>query len=200
MSNAPDPLEPPLVLLVPAPAPPRPGLFEAVILTLGFGAVLFGTVFAVVGIAMLVLAWRGGLDALTPPEGAATDSAAAIPPDLIGPLAWSFPAGYAAGLSYAVLVFRWVGGRNWAREAGLVRLPLVHLLLGVLALPGFVVVSDLLGGLLSRVFGMEQLMQEQARGLGDLFHSFHWSFAVLAAGVGPGLVEELWCRGFLGRG
>src|SRR5262249_46358558 len=40
----------------------------------------------------------------------------------------------------------------------------------------------------------------QGKAMAGLFGSFHWTFAVLAVGIGPGLVEELWCRGFLGRG
>jgi membrane protease YdiL (CAAX protease family) len=211
MPDVPDSSEPPMVVRVeaepslvvpvaPGPKRPRPGLFEAVILTIGFAAVLFGTVFGVVGLALLVVLARGGANSLKPPEGAEPGSVGAIPQDLVGPLAWSFPAGYAAGLVFTLLVFRIVDGRGWVREAGLRRLPITPLLLGLLALPGFVVLSEALAGLLFRVFGMEQVGEEQTKALAGLFGSFHWSFAVLAVGIGPGLVEELWCRGFLGRG
>jgi membrane protease YdiL (CAAX protease family) len=57
----------------------------------------------------------------------------------------------------------------------------------------------LLARFLFRVFGMEDWIAQQ-EGLGDLFQSYHWSVAVLAIGIGPGIVEELWCRGLLGRG
>jgi membrane protease YdiL (CAAX protease family) len=33
-----------------------------------------------------------------------------------------------------------------------------------------------------------------------VFSSWQWAFAVLVIGLGPGIGEELWCRGFLGRG
>src|SRR5437764_15430946 len=33
-----------------------------------------------------------------------------------------------------------------------------------------------------------------------LFNTWPWAFAVLVIGLGPGIGEELWCRGFLGRG
>jgi hypothetical protein len=34
----------------------------------------------------------------------------------------------------------------------------------------------------------------------SMFSEWPWPFAVLVIGLGPGLGEELWCRGFLGRG
>jgi membrane protease YdiL (CAAX protease family) len=40
--------------------------------------------------------------------------------------------------------------------------------------------------------GMEEMVQ--------LFSKWPWPFAVLVIGLGPGIGEELWCRGFLGRG
>jgi membrane protease YdiL (CAAX protease family) len=40
--------------------------------------------------------------------------------------------------------------------------------------------------------GMEDLIKE--------FRSWDWGFAVLVVGAGPAVSEELWCRGFLGRG
>jgi membrane protease YdiL (CAAX protease family) len=196
-----DAAEPPLVIPMEPPRPrlPRPGFWQAVLLTATFGVVLFGTVFAVVGGAILWLLWNGGRDALRPPDGAASGSVSAIPPDLIGPLAWSFPIGYAVGLAFTVLVLRFIVGRGWTHEVGLRRLPPAQLGLGLLALPGFVILSDVLAQLLFRLMRMEALMEQDAA-LGDILKPFHWSFAVLAIGVGPGIVEELWCRGFLGRG
>jgi hypothetical protein len=39
---------------------------------------------------------------------------------------------------------------------------------------------------------MEEMMQVASK--------WPWGFAVLVIGLGPGIGEELWCRGFLGRG
>ncbi|MDB5306677.1 MAG: hypothetical protein JWO38_879 [Gemmataceae bacterium] len=199
----------PLVLPVASPAPklPRPGFVEACILTLGFGAVLFGTVFAVVGLAVLYVLAVGGMDALKTQPGAEPGSVPAVPQVLRAAVAWSFPAGYAAGLVYAVVVFRLVAGPGWTREVGLRRLPPVHLGLGLLALPAFVILSDTLAQALAewvdpfvyRLTGLGGL-GDPGRALQDTFSGFHWSFAVFAIGVGPGIVEEVWCRGFLGRG
>jgi hypothetical protein len=38
------------------------------------------------------------------------------------------------------------------------------------------------------------------RALNDVFGKFPWPLTVLAVAIGPGVVEELWCRAFLGRG
>jgi membrane protease YdiL (CAAX protease family) len=219
MSFAPDPerdppAEPPLVipvdpwaegnvadipLAVPVRKPPRPGFWDGTLLTIGYAAVLFGTLIGIVLAAFLGIVVTQGMDALKPQPGAKEGSIGSIPPDLAKVLAWSFPVGYAAGLVYTLVVLRLIVGRGWSREIGLRRVSLPHLALGVVALPGFVVLSDALGRVLFRAFGMEDYL-DQSGDLGELFKSFHWSFAVLAIGVGPGIGEELWCRGVLGRG
>ena len=183
----------------PRPPQPRPGLVEGGLLTVGFLVVLLGTMIGIVLVAFLLAAIAGQGDALKAPEGAKPGTVGGIPPAITEAVAWSVAIAYAAGLMYALLVLRIVVGRNWAREAGLLRFPLPHLLLGLLALPGFVVLSDVLARFFFWVTRMEHLM-DQSSDLGALFKPFHWSFAVLAIGIGPGVVEELWCRGFLGRG
>lgn len=199
MANEVEANEPPLVLPVAAPRP-RPGLFEAAILTFAYWIVLIGASLALIAVAVLVVALRGGAEALDAPEGADSGSVAAIPKSLHGAIAWSFPVGYAAGFIFALLAFRVVAGCGWVREVGLRRVPLVPLALCLLALPGFIVMSDLIGGALYQMFGMERMAEEQAAALKELFAPLPWWFCVAAVGIGPGVVEELWCRGFLGRG
>lgn len=194
-------VEPPLVVpdAVVRIHRPRPGFVEACLLTIAFAVVLFG---GVIAFMLLGVAWvwaTEGANALKAPPDAEIGSTAAIPPRLQPLLVWSFPIGYALALGFTVAVFRLVVGRGWTREVGLHRLPVTHLLLGMVALPGFIVISDLIARLLFRVSGMEDWVAQQA-GLGELFRPFHWSIVVLAIGIGPGIVEELWCRGFLGRG
>ena len=38
------------------------------------------------------------------------------------------------------------------------------------------------------------------KALNSVFGAFPWPLTVLAVAIGPGVVEEFWCRGFLGRG
>ena len=194
--------EPPLVLMAepvspPPPARPWPGFWGAVLTTLGFAVVLFGVLIGVVFVAAFVLGAVEGPDAFAPPPGVAAGTVAALPPAVVEALAIAFPVAYAASLVYAAVMLRCFVGRGWARAVGLGRLPPAHLALAVFALPGFVVLSDALAALLFRLFESDP---KQTGDLGEIFRSFHWSFAVLAIGVGPGVVEELWCRGFLGRG
>lgn len=193
--------EPPLVER-PDPAPsalPRPGFMDGLILTIGFAVVLFGTMIGLVLLAMGWIAISDGVDSLQGDPEAAQGSVASIPPVIARVLAWSFPIAYAAALGYTVVVLRWMVGRGWMRQVGLRHAPAVHIVLALIALPGFILGSDLIARVLFQAFGQDQLLT-QSSDLGELFHSFHWTFVVLALGLGPGVVEELWCRGFLGRG
>jgi hypothetical protein len=52
--------------------------------------------------------------------------------------------------------------------------------------------------LLQRGFGIEP--PSMGKLLGDTFQTFPWFLTFLAVGLGPGVVEEIFCRGFLGRG
>jgi membrane protease YdiL (CAAX protease family) len=194
---------PPLVMRVEPAAPPRPGLLGAVVLTFGYWLSLIGGMMAVVFVAMLAVGFFGKNTSEPPVEGASDIER--MPPALRAALGWAFPAGYACGLIYSIAVIRKVVGRGWTREFGLNRLPPVHLLLGFLALPGFVLLSDALARFVQpldaiayRTFGVKEI--DLGGPLRAIFESFHWSFAVFAIGIGPGVVEELWCRGFLGRG
>jgi membrane protease YdiL (CAAX protease family) len=188
------------VPLVTRPAPrPRPGLFEGTVLTVAFAVVLFGTLITIVLAGFGYLALGSDPAAAAPPPDGKPGTVSSLPPSIVHLLAWSFPIGYAAGLVFAVVVLRVVVKRGWSREIGLRRLPLPHLGLGLLALPAFIILSDGLARLLFHLFRMEHLL-DQSGDLGELFRDFHPGFVLLAIGVGPGVVEELWCRGFLGRG
>jgi membrane protease YdiL (CAAX protease family) len=125
---------------------------------------------------------------------------AALPESLTAALGAAVVIGYAAGVGFTVLVCRRVIGRDWKREIGLLRAPLAPLTIAAVAFPGFTVGSDLLATAVYTLVGMRDFQLEAGRGLSDLLGSFHWSFAVLAVGICPGVAEELWCRGFLGRG
>jgi len=184
--------------LVTRPVSSRPGLYDGIFLTIAFAVVLFGTLILIVVGGYLVLLAANDPGA-QPPDGAKPNTVSALPPALVSLLAWSFPLGYLGGLLFTLLVFRAVAGRGWTREVGLRRLPPIHLGLALLALPAFVILSDGLAKLLFRLFGMEEHLDQSGQ-LGELFAGFPPAFVLLAVGVGPGVVEELWCRGFLGRG
>jgi membrane protease YdiL (CAAX protease family) len=195
-----EPLEPgegehiPAVLPVPVawPRRPQPHFGWALLWTLGFAVVLFGTMIGIVVVAAVVVAVRDGTAALSAEGGT-------IPPALADVMAVSVPVAYLAGLGFTLLALRVVAGRDWRRQVGLRRPPLLHVFLAVIALPAFVMASNGLAQLLMELFGSAgDANQDEA--LRELLQPFPWWFAVLAIGVCPGVVEELWCRGFLGRG
>jgi membrane protease YdiL (CAAX protease family) len=50
------------------------------------------------------------------------------------------------------------------------------------------------------VSGLESMKLGGMEEMGEVFGKWPWAFAVVVIGLGPGIGEELWCRGFLGRG
>lgn len=103
------------------------------------------------------------------------------------------------GISF--LVIRLAVGRNWTRQLALRRPGTYHTVLALLSFPALVLLGNGAYTAIRRVLpsisdlgvpGMEQMS--------TVFGSWPWPVAVLLIGVGPGVGEELWCRGFLGRG
>jgi membrane protease YdiL (CAAX protease family) len=102
----------------------------------------------------------------------------------------------------SLLAIRVVVGRGWTRQLALRRPGLAHLPLVLAGFPGLVLLGDGSYALLKWLGGpsisdlglpgMEQMV--------NVFSSWPPVFAVLVIGLGPGVGEELWCRGFLGRG
>jgi membrane protease YdiL (CAAX protease family) len=105
-----------------------------------------------------------------------------------------------------LLVVRVIVGKEWPRRLAL-RLPnLRHVLLALMCLPGLIFVSSAIHAVaklgFDRLFeklglpphsgGMEEMVK--------IFGKWPWYWGVLVIGLGPGIGEELWCRGFLGRG
>lgn len=186
------PAPPPLVLPVEPPklARPRPGFLEACILTLGYWVCLIGPILLIVLAAVI---WQAVVEHRREYN-------------LTAAFAWSMPAGYVGGLLFAVGVLYFVIGRGWVRELGFLRVPPLFLLLGLIALPGFSILSDTIAGLFKpiddlvfRLTGIGEL-GDTGKALQTTYQDYHWIVAVFAVGIMPGLVEELWCRGFLGRG
>jgi membrane protease YdiL (CAAX protease family) len=127
-----------------------------------------------------------------------------------------------AGVLFSLFMIRAFMGKDWTRKIALRKPGMVHLVLvligfpalpilasGVFELakhflpsfgelfrvvmPGFISVLRFFSFTLDEdIMGMEALVKE--------IRTWPWQLAVLIIGVGPGLNEELWCRGFLGRG
>jgi membrane protease YdiL (CAAX protease family) len=100
------------------------------------------------------------------------------------------------------LALRIFNGRDWKRKVALTPPALSHVALALAGLPALIILANVSYDLIKQVIpsmdkmvgmpGMEQMV--------GMFSTWPWPFAVLVIGIGPGIGEELWCRGFLGRG
>jgi membrane protease YdiL (CAAX protease family) len=195
---------------VPTPPPrPRPGFLEAVLWCLLFLAAQI--VGAVLGMACVLGAHAVGTDkpsqfVLDQLAGLGNATSATAPPGGRPPvpteigqsLAWGMLAAQVASLALIRVVVPRRVGPDWKRQLG-VRPPWgFHVLLVVLLLPGFMLLAEGLGDLLTRLTNIRMPVAPGA--LNQVFAPWPRWLTVLTVGVGPGVVEEVWCRGFLGRG
>jgi membrane protease YdiL (CAAX protease family) len=120
-------------------------------------------------------------------------------------------AAQVTGIFFSLLIIRLFVGKDWKRKLALRRPGVVHLTLVLIGFPSLPILASGIFewtkhflpsfGDLFKLFvlikgpedmGMEALVKE--------IRTWPWQLAVLIIGVGPGINEELWCRGFLGRG
>lgn len=175
------------------PRPPQPGFWAAVLWCLGFLAItqLVPGVIGVVILVVLVVGSPGGMEQLQNNPQAMYNSdafATAMMPALL--------LAQILGIITSWVVIRIVVGKHWPAILALRRPSVAHLVLALAGLPGLMVITMGIDGLAKRfvpsLFDLEQMM--------GIFGKWPWPVGVLIIGVGPGIAEELWCRGFLGRG
>jgi membrane protease YdiL (CAAX protease family) len=183
-----------LPAVVPVEPPPHPGFWWALLWCLGYLLVTQLVPGIVGAVALIVLLAREpeGLKVanLNNPQALAESDAfsMAMMPAML----------FAQVLSIAGswLAIRLVVGREWPRILGLRWPGLTHLVLAVIGLPGLMFLAVGIDGVakehLPSLIDLEDTMK--------LFAKWPWPIGVLIIGVGPGIGEELWCRGFLGRG
>jgi membrane protease YdiL (CAAX protease family) len=118
--------------------------------------------------------------------------------------------GLAVGLFYAeilVIVVSWLAirvvvGPDWMRRLAVRRPSLPHLALVLVAFPAVTLLGE--GAYaMAGALGVPSISDWGVPGvdkMGEIFNQWYLPFAVLVIGLGPGIGEELWCRGFLGRG
>jgi CAAX protease family protein len=106
-------------------------------------------------------------------------------------------------IGFSWLIIRLVVGRDWKRQLALRRPSLSHTVLALAAFPALVLLANIAYDVLRKIFHVPSLADFGLSGMEEMveiFGNWPWSFAVLVIGLGPGIGEELWCRGFLGRG
>lgn len=104
---------------------------------------------------------------------------------------------------FSLLVIRVVVGPTWRRQLAL-RLPsLSHLILVLIGFPAVVLLGNGSYVFIREVIRVPSLSDSGIPAMEEVMKMVTtWPLvpAVLVIGLGPGIGEELWCRGFLGRG
>jgi membrane protease YdiL (CAAX protease family) len=181
----------------PQPRPkPHPGFWWSVLWCIGF---LLATQIPGALIAVAIIQ----VYQLTHPRAFATAGAMIDSPVMSVAMGVAFFATEILVIGVSYVVIRLMVGRDWTRILGLRRPSWPHLGLALASLPGLIVLANLAYALIKRVipdfaqmFGLGDMMGQSMK----MFTEWPWPFAVLVIGMGPGIGEELWCRGFLGRG
>ena len=208
--------DPPLVTRPPepsaeapaAPRRPRPGFWEAIVWCLVFMAGQLCALFATVCVVFAAYAFAA------PEPGKFFDEQTdgfikAVDPKFEGERP-PMPFEFGQALAYGMLVAQFVSlglialvlprrvGPDWKRQIGFRAPAGIHILLVILVVPGFMIMANVIQEVFLLVTGIRQ--PPAMRSLNSVFGKFPWPLTVLAVAIGPGIVEELWCRGFLGRG
>jgi membrane protease YdiL (CAAX protease family) len=201
--------------VLPAPKPPQPGFWLALLLCILFLSVT-QTPGALVAIGEMMIGWQYAPEedmpkkAKNPKEAmAALFQSKVVRNSLMHALAVTEVCVVVFSLGALVLM----AGPDWRRKVALRRPGLAHTILAILGLPALWLVGGGFYVLLTKVFhvpGMEALFK-QLPGLADTnipwmkqiedsIKQWPLPLAILIIGLGPGIGEELWCRGVLGRG
>jgi membrane protease YdiL (CAAX protease family) len=157
---------------------------------------------AIIAVAVLM-----GMMLLRPdqfPQGALSNQAALLKSEPVSmALGIAFFITELLVIGFSLLVIRLVVGRDWTRQLAVRRPSVSHTLLALASFPALVMLGNVSYEVLRHVLHVPSLSDYGLSGMeemGDIFAKWPWTFAVLVIGVGPGIGEELWCRGFLGRG
>lgn len=108
-------------------------------------------------------------------------------------------------IGFSLLVIRLAVGRDWPRQLAVRRPSVTHLFLVLVAVLPLSFLADGSYSVFKHLFGLLFDLRripgiEAMEDMVGVFSIWPWPLAVLIVGFGPGIGEELWCRGFLGRG
>ena len=209
--------DPPLVLrpepgvetpVPPAPKRPSPGFWEAGVWCLVF---MVGQLFgAVVGMGAAFTAYAldkqepgkfmlDQMDAfLKASDPKVQGERPPIPFEIGQALAWGMLAAQFVSLGMIAIVLPRRVGPDWKRQLGVRRPAGLHVLIVLLIVPGFMLSADAIQTIF--LWATDMKPPSAMKALNGIFREFPWPLTALAVALGPGVVEEFWCRGFLGRG
>lgn len=189
--------------VLPVPQLPHPGFWWSLLWCLGFAIVLNIIVMGVGVIGMIVQI----VTAADPPAYAEKIQTKEFEQteeyfELMGTvLAPALLLAELSAIAFAWLVIRLVVGKEWTRRLALRRPGAVHFLLALAGLPALMVVANGLYLLASQFLpGFKDLGIPNIEDMAKMFQQWPVWFGVAVIGLGAAASEELWCRGFLGRG
>lgn len=200
-----------VVIAAPIPGPPHPGFWWSLVWCVAFMLVMIGSLLVVLIATIVFEALASGdpqayvkrlseLEVTNTNSGDDTGEAVTrtfqISSELARVMGPSYFGAEVVSVLFALLVIRLVVGRDWKRKLALRRPSLSHLVLVLVGFPAFLILPGLIHELAKMLLGT--LIDQ--KGNESMFGSWPLWFAVLTIGLGPGIGEELWCRGFLGRG
>lgn len=178
--------------------PPHPGFWMALLWAVVFVIVVNGGAFLVL-LPILIYRTINSPDPDAFLDRLATQSPQGevrISPEFARDLAPAVLAGQLLSILFAWLMIRLLVGRDWKRELAF-RLPsLQHLVLILIGLPAFLILPEAIVALARMLLPTTDYQKE----LNQLLEQWPLAYGILAVAIGAGIGEELWCRGFLGRG
>ncbi len=174
------------------PRPPHPNFWWALLWAVGFLVLITGAQigFLIVAVVIRLVIARGAPPVLVDP------ATGKLGPGMAQLFAPALFGAEALAVAAALLVARLVVGIDWRRRLAVGRPGVAHVLLALLGVPGMLLFPSLVAEYAARVLPTFNNAQANM----DLFTQWPVWFAVLVVGLGPGVAEELFCRGFLGRG
>ena len=195
--------EPPMVTL--AATRPGPGFWGSVLWCVLFLTVLYGTTIFVTAATWLGSGLHKGdvggfikseLEQFKVPAPAEPGT---MPESLGKSIVWGMFIGQVIGLCFVLLVIRVKLGECWTAKLAIRRPSMTLLILALLSTPGLMILHGGWHELLHIIFNVKPDTASGAM-YKSMFSTWPAWFAVIVIGVCPGVLEELFCRGFLGRG
>lgn len=200
--------EPPVLELAEEPPrrrsvvrPPHPGFWWAILWGVGFHIVQLFAMVAALIVAVVLKAIASGNPEAYVETLKNVAPGRTLPDEVVQLMIPGFAAALLAFFLYPWLAVRLVLGREWPRRVALNLPSATHTMLALFSLPGLVVLAS---GIASwahefcKTYGIPH-MGNQAE-LRELAAGWPVWFSILAVAVGPGIGEEILCRGFFGRG
>jgi len=188
--------------VLPAPKPPHPGFWWAVLWCVGLLMVTQtpGSLIAVAGIQIELTQHRQRYT--DPREGPIQRARKLMESE---PVRLSLMVGFAITevlvIVASIIAIRLVVGCDWKRRIALRRPSAIHFLLVLVGMAGLLILSEGLDEIIKKFIpSLQQFGMPDLEELAKMFEAWPWPLAVLIVAVGPAVGEELWFRGFLGRG